>query len=280
MSYYPGRDLIRALQGHQRRALREHAGAGSVEFDQLAHVVRHGGRHDQPAQPPAGHQKALGKTVGHHQAIIGRREVEETGSASIRGRFVIQPFVHLIGQDPGTGPAAMVQDRLLFGPAERPARRVVGRIDHQQPGRRRHRVDQGLQVQGPGAAGRLEGHPLEPGAHDQRLGRQVRPDRRHHDHLVARIHQPLHRQHQGVDAAGRDGDAVRADLRMQLAGVVGQSFAQLRQAEVVRVEGLALLQRFDRGLADELGRDFVAFAEPEGQHIAAPHAGIRDFADF
>jgi hypothetical protein len=70
------------------------------------------------------------------------------------------------------------------------------------------------------------------------------------------------------------------DFRMQLAGVVGYRLAQFRQAQVVRIEGFALLQRLDGGLADELGRDFVAFAEPEGQHVVASHAGIGDFADF
>jgi hypothetical protein len=40
---------------------------------------------------------------------------------------------------------------------------------------------------------------------------------------------------------------------MQGAGVVGHRLAQLGQAQVVGIEGFALLQRFNRGLADEIG---------------------------
>ena len=67
---------------------------------------------------------------------------------------------------------------------------------------------------------------------------------------------------------------------VQAAGVLRDRVAQLGQAQVVGVEGFALLQRFDRRLADEVRRDLVAFAEPERQHVAAPHAGIGDFADL
>jgi hypothetical protein len=49
----------------------------------------------------------------------------------------------------------------------------------------------------------------------------------------------LHRQHQGVHARGGDCDAPGIERSMQAADVVGQRLAQLGQAQVVRIEGLA-----------------------------------------
>jgi hypothetical protein len=137
-----------------------------------------------------------------------------------------------------------------------------------------------IQVQRPAPAFGLERKAAQVRAQDQRLRREIRPDRRHRHDLIAGVDQRLHRQHQRVDAARSDGDAVAGDLAVQTAHVVGHRIAQFGQAEIVGIEGLALLQRFDRGLADEVGRDFVAFAEPEGQHVAASHAGVGDFADL
>ena len=54
----------------------------------------------------------------------------------------------------------------------------------------------------------------------------------------------------------------------QPAGGGGDGGAQLRQAQVVRIKGLAGLQRGDAGGAHRLGRDFVAFA---GTRTAARH---------
>ena len=63
------------------------------------------------------------------------------------------------------------------------------------------------------------------------------------------------------------------------ADVGGDRLAQLGQAEVVRIEGLALGDRARRGIADELRRRLVALAEPEREHVAAPEGRIGDLAD-
>ena len=68
--------------------------------------------------------------------------------------------------------------------------------------------------------------------------------------------------------------------RMQRADVAGDRVAQLGQAEVVRVEGLALGERAHRRIADELRRRLVALAEPEGEHVAAAQRGVGDLADL
>ena len=65
--------------------------------------------------------------------------------------------------------------------------------------------------------------------------------------------QRLHRQHQRAHARRRHGDAVAVDGRMQGARVAGDGFAQLGEAEVVRVEGLAVGDRLRCGVADGCG---------------------------
>ena len=60
---------------------------------------------------------------------------------------------------------------------------------------------------------------IDPRTQHGRLGRQVGPHRRDGHHLVARIHQRLHGDHQRIDAARGDGDAPRIDRAVQRAGI-------------------------------------------------------------
>ena len=60
---------------------------------------------------------------------------------------------------------------------------------------------------------------------------------------------------------------------------MGYGLAQFGQAQVVRIEGLPVLQRSDRSIADERGGDLITFTKPELEHIAAPHAGIGNLTD-
>ncbi len=66
---------------------------------------------------------------------------------------------------------------------------------------------------------------------------------------------------------------------MQAVGVAGDGVAQLGQAKVVGVEGLAGLQRGNGRLTDHVGGDFIAFAKPEAQHAFTAHAFVGHFAD-
>src|SRR5574337_1836196 len=67
---------------------------------------------------------------------------------------------------------------------------------------------------------------------------------------------------------------------VQRAHGVRDAVAQFGQAQVVCVESLAALDRFDRRAADRLGRDLVALAEPEREQGGPTQAGVRAFADL
>jgi hypothetical protein len=66
---------------------------------------------------------------------------------------------------------------------------------------------------------------------------------------------------------------------MQRRGIGGEGFTQFGQAQVLRIKGLAALQRVDGGAPDHLGGHLVALAEPEREHVRTAHAGIGDLAD-
>ena len=265
-------------QRGQAGALHEHRRARGVELDQLADRVGQCGRHHQPTQPPAGHQKALGEAVRHDQPVVGVGDVEKT-----RRRFSVpeeHPFVDLVRNDPGAGAAAVVEDGLLLGARQRPAGRIVRRIDQQHAGLRSHRAQQRVHVERPRASPNLERHALHRGTQDGRLRGQVGPHRDHGHHLVAGAGQRLHRQHQCVHARRGDGDAVGPDGAVQPADVARQRLTQRRQAEVVRIERVAAVDRCHRRIAHERRCGLIAFAEPEGQHVAASEAGVRHFANL
>ena len=191
------------------------------------------------------------------------------------------PLVDLVGDDPRSGRATVREQRFLLGAGQGPAGRVVGRIDEQDAGAFGHRVLEGVDVEPPRAVlRRAQREADDVGAEDRRLRGEVGPDRDDGDHFVAGPDQRLHRQHQRADARRRHGDAAAVDGRMQRARVAGDGFAQLGEAEVVRIEGLALGDRPRRGVADELRRRLVALAEPEREHVAAAHRRVRDLADL
>ncbi len=266
------------MQRSDAAALHEDRRAGAVELQQLAGGFHGRGRQHQPAQAPAGHQEALAETVHDDEAVRGRRDVQEGGRRSRSSE--IDPFVDLVGHDPGAGVAAVIEHHLLLGAREGPAGGVVGRIDQQHAGARRHCRQQLLQVELPRAPMRPQRHPRHAGAQDRRLCREVGPHRHHGHDLVPVAHQHLHRQHQRAHARRGDGHAPGIQWLVQSAAIGGDGRAQFRQPEVVRIEGLAACQRFSGGLAHRLRRDFVALAEPEGEHVVASDTGIGHFTDL
>ena len=128
----------------------------------------------------------------------------------------------------------MRKQGFLLSPAKRPAGRIIGGIDDQQFGLGRDGRQQFGHVERPLAGHRPKADTAKPGAHDQRLGRQVRPDWRDSHHLIARIHQRLHRQHQGIHAPRSHRNPVYPNRygasAAQPCRVLGNGFAQLRQA--------------------------------------------------
>src|SRR5215468_8396724 len=105
------------------RPLHEHWGARGVVLDQLAEVWHQGKWRHDPSEPPSGHQPGLGEAVGADQAIIRRSEIEKRRSAyRLLAALVVQPLVHVVGDDPDPLPPAMREDRGLCFALERPAR--------------------------------------------------------------------------------------------------------------------------------------------------------------
>ncbi len=80
-----------------------------------------------------------------------------------------------------------------------------------------------------------------------------------------------------VTAIAVDRDGLRRSV--QPVRVRRQCRAQLLDPEVVVVEGLPGVERRLGRLADEGGRDLVAFAEPELQDVGAADAGVGHLAD-
>ena len=215
----------------------------------------------------------------HHQPIIGQRNIEKTRRTGIGAGLEIETLVDLVGQYPGSGLAAMLQNALLLQTRQRPAGRIVGRVNDQHFGGLSHCSQQTAHVKCPDTIDRFQWHALELRSHDDRLCRQVGPYRGDCYHFVTRVNQLLHRQHQRIDATTGDGNPIHANLAMTRAHVSGDFLAQFGQAQVMRIEGFAALQGINCRLADEVWCDLIAFPEPEGQHIAATHAGIGDFPD-
>ena len=166
---------------------------------------------------------------------------------------------------------------------ERPAGRVVRRVDEQHAGlpvSRRAAAPRRSSRQAPSRVGRSDTR-VTLRAEDRRLRRQVGPDRHDRHHLVAGADQRLHRQHQRVDAGRRDGDALGADRRMQRrrcsaasprAARAGRGCARRRSRP--RPASACAASRMN------CGRGLVALAEPERQHVAAADAGVGDLADL
>ena len=67
---------------------------------------------------------------------------------------------------------------------------------------------------------------------------------------------------------------------MQPRDVTGDRIAQLGDAEVLGVEGLARSDRGDRRVADVRRGHLVGLTEPERQDVGIAHAGVGDLADL
>jgi hypothetical protein len=100
------------------------------------------------------------------------------------------------------------------------------------------------------------------------------------DHAVARLDDELRHEHQRLHAGAGDADFVHADRPADLRDVRRERLAQLRQAEVVRVEHFARGDGVHAGLADELRRGLVGLAHPEGEHVLSANALVVQLADL
>ena len=174
----------------------------------------------------------------------------------------------------------MRQDGPLVGGAERPAGRIVRRIDVDRARRRSQRVQQSVDVERPTGVPERQFDAGDLRPQDLRNLDEVGPERRDRHDTVARPDQRLCGQHQRRHARARDHDAVELDWAVQAADVGGDCLPQLGDAEIVGIEGRAGIQGIDPRLPDECRCDLVGLAEPERQHVPAPHARVGDLADL
>ena len=268
-----------SLQGDQRGALHELGDAGGVVFDQFPDVLANRGGDHQPPDPPPGHQPGLRKAVCADDPVLGFRRAEQGRRGGRARRVEPQSFVDVVGEDPGAEAAAVIVDRRAIGRRQGPAGRVARRVQQQQPGRRGDRLEESLQVESPLAVDHAQRDPGEPRTEETRDLGQVRPDGGDCDDPIAGLEDRLHRDHQRGHAGTRHRDALRVERPpMQRAQIVRERVAQLRETEVVGVEGFPGLQCGDAGLAEVRRRRFVALAEPESQDVVPAETGVRDLA--
>ena len=173
----------------------------------------------------------------------------------------------------------MIEHDLLRVARHDPAGRIVRRVDDQHTRAGREARDQLFGVERPTLVAEFERHRLDRCPEDLRNLDHVGPQRRDRDRAIAGSDDELRCEHERVDTGARDRDVIDRGWSMQAADIVGQRAAQRRDAEVVRVERGASRQRIAGGVANELRRDLVGFAEPERQDIGKVDAGVRDFTN-
>jgi hypothetical protein len=174
----------------------------------------------------------------------------------------------------------MIEYRLLCRGIDRPAGRVVRRIDHHGARARRQRIEQPLDVEPPAAFAECEWNAHDVRRQDLRDLDQVRPQRRHDDDAIARCDQRFDRQHQRGHPRRRHRHGRIGRRAMQSRHVPRDRRAKLGDAEILRIERLAARERSGRRVANERRRDLIGLAEPEREHVRVMHAGVRDLADL
>ena len=262
--------------------LHERRRAGRVVLDQLVVDRAHGHRMGQPAEPPAGHRPGLGERVDHDDRIVVVDVVEHRGR-----RFAVigDAVVDLVGDQPDTAFATECDelDSLLF--RHQPAGRVGRRAGEDDA---RARVHLGIQLvhlepEPVVALMRRRGQVDLAGlrAHQVRDRQRVRPHRADHHHVVAGAEHRLGGEQDGGHAGRGDRNPPDVGARaVQPVLVARDCLAQLGDAALGRVPGIALFHGVIGRLADELGRVHVRLADPQRDHVRHVHAGLPDRHDL
>ena len=134
-SLRPGRGTksVGDRQRRQAAALHEHRRARGVELDQLADRVEMAAA-AAPASPGASRSSGSSWRSCAPRPAGRRRRRCRGSSGAARPVAEVEPLVDLVGDDPGAGAAAVVEDGLLLGARQRPAGGVVRRVDQQHAG--------------------------------------------------------------------------------------------------------------------------------------------------
>ena len=243
----PGHEVVGLAQRGQAGALHEHRRARGVELDQLGER-----RRGSPAARRA--SRGASRSSGSSSRSCARRPEPVVRARRCRGSSARtrragageeDALVDLVGDDPGAGRAAVVEQRLLLGTGERPAGRVVRRVDEQHTGARRSR--RGAARRGRAARRRRSGRKRQTASTraPRIAGCAVRLGQ---TGTTATTSSPAPTSACIASISALTPDDVTAmrsapTRRMQRADVARERLAQLGQAEVVRVEGLAVAER-------------------------------------
>ncbi len=166
------------------------------------HSVRQRFRRKRPADLPAGHGESLARAAQRNRALPHARQRR---NPHVRRAVVGHPLVDLIAQHQQIMLLRDLRQRQQLLAAVHLAHGVERRIDNNQFGLRADRGPQIFHIDppvrrtggaGPGPQGNIDRCPAR---HDHRRRITV-VERLDQDHLIARVHQPLHR---GVNPLGR-----------------------------------------------------------------------------
>src|SRR5690606_30580106 len=153
-----------------------------------------------------------------------------------------------------------------------PAGGVRRRVDEQRLRGGRDRGGELLDVAGPAIAGPVERYRNRLRAGYRRRRVEVRPGRREIDDLVARARDRIERKLDRLHAGDGDDELLSLEGLAEVPPVIArQRLAQLGNAALPGVEGLACLQRLRCCGGDEAGRRQIALTRPERQQaVPAP----------
>ncbi|MCY1296504.1 hypothetical protein D9M70_458930 [compost metagenome] len=261
-----GDEVLRAVQRLDGRPLRDRGGArGLLTLDHV-HGLDELKRTGSVADAPAGHGIGLGDAVHRQRAVI------KAGLDFDRGRelevAIGQVLVHVVGQHPDMRMLHQhVRQRLQFGMAVGSARRVGRRVEDEPLGLRRNRLVQVLrrEFEVVFLGGRDEHRRAAAQRHHFRIGDPVG---RRDDDFIARVQGRHERVEKNLLSAGADnrlgGGVIKVVLALEL---LGDRFAQFRNAGDRRVLRLAAVDGVDRRLLDIVGRIEVRLPGAEADHI-------------
>jgi hypothetical protein len=164
------------------------------------------------------------------------------------------------------------------------AGRIGGGIEKDHARRRRDRGGEFFRVEAP-ASGPVERHGNRPRARGLQRPDEIRPGGRGDQRLVAgtrdepgcdldRVHTP-----NGDEEALGGERAAPGRRAIDSAHIGGDRIAQVRNAALSGVEGLAAVERGLGRFADEGGRRQVAFADPERDQTLPPATVVEHFDD-
>ena len=269
--------MVALVERRDGAALQEFRRAGARILDEILDDLPVARGRRQPADAPAGHGPVLGHRVDVEDRLVRLRHVVEGGRALV---LIEEARIDLVGDDPEPARARKVADgdQLIAGGG--PAGRVAGRIQEQRRRPSGDGVEIAVEIERP--AGIAEAHRHLDGARAANLrgGGEVRPGRRRHHNLVALARHHAQRDLDGRHAARGHEEALGIEgAAIEPLVIARDGKAQLGNAALMGIEGLAGLEAAAGRFRDEGRRRQVALADPQGDQALAVAAIVEDLDD-